>query len=643
MDGKSLDIVQDNIEKLKQLFPNIFSEGKIDFARLKQELGEDVLTKGEHYELSWAGKSEARLEIQKRTTATLIPDKEGSVDFDTAQNIFIEGENLETLRVLQQSYFGRVKMIYIDPPYNTGNDSFVYPDDYSERRDDYQKRTNIIDEEGYLNKQDLWRKNTKENGQYHSAWLSMMYPRLYIARNLLREDGVIFISIGEDEISNIKLLCDEIFGEENCITIFSRLMKSGGAKGRFITPNIDYILAYTKNILLTNDFRSILKEDQIERYYNKTEISGAREGQVYGEERLYKASLDPRANQRYWIKCPDGTFVIPPGVSFPERLEEGEKIAPTSEDGVWKWIYDRYKSEYNLNNIVFKETSTSALIDSTGKQSKWNIYNKLWLEEQKEKGVVPSNFISEFENRQSAKELKDLEIPFDFAKPKDLIKYLLQISKTDEDALILDFFAGSGTTAQAVMELNEEDGGNRRFICVQMPELLEEKDEAYKAGYRTIADICKERIHRSIAKIEKEREGKLEFETKQKLAFAAYKLKPSNFKIWQSDADKMDLAQQLIDFTQSERAESLPQNMLIELLLKNEKEALTINYSFEDGFYKTQKTWFCFEAYVKQQKELLTAGKPQEVIYLNSCFTSDEDLTNLKLELQENNIKLTLV
>ncbi|MBK8922650.1 MAG: site-specific DNA-methyltransferase [Saprospirales bacterium] len=214
MDGQSLNITEERIQQLREIFPEVFSEGKIDFNRLKDVLGENVLFPGEHYELSWAGKAESRREVQKQTTATLIPDPEGSVDFDKAQNIFIEGENLEVLRVLQKSYFGKIKMIYIDPPYNTGNDSFVYPDDFGERQEDYLKRTGAKDEAGFLNKQDLWKKNSKENGQFHSVWLSMMYPRLYLARNLMREDGVIFVSIDDNEVANLRLLMDEVFGKK---------------------------------------------------------------------------------------------------------------------------------------------------------------------------------------------------------------------------------------------------------------------------------------------------------------------------------------------------------------------------------------------------------------------------------------------
>ena len=291
-----------------------------------------------------------------------------------------------------------------------------------------------------------------------------MYARLIILHKLLQDTGLIFISIGEQEISSLKLLCDEVFGEENIVTIFSRQMKSGGAKGKFYTPNIDYILAYAKDIRHLPNFRAILTDKQIATFYTKTETEGIRAGEIYGEERLFKASLDPRPNQRYYIQCPDGSFAIPPGESFPEHLVEGETVLPGKTDKVWKWIYPRYQQEFAQNNIVFKRTNTSGLIDEHGNQCKWNIYNKLWLSEQQDKGVVPSNFITEFENRQSAAEMKKLGITFTYAKPVNLIKYLLTISNQSQSITVLDCFAGSGTTAEAVMRMNSDDGGNRRFI-----------------------------------------------------------------------------------------------------------------------------------------------------------------------------------
>lgn len=249
MDGQSLNITEERINQLRQIFPDVFSEGKVDFNRLQAALGEDVLFPGEHYELSWAGKAEARREVQRQTTATLVPDLEGSVDFDNAKNIFIEGENLEVLRVLQKSYFGKIKMIYIDPPYNTGNDSFVYPDDFAERQEDYLKRTGEKDEAGFLNKQDLWKKNVKESGHFHSVWLSMMYPRLYLARNLMREDGVIFVSIDDNEVANLRLLMDEVFGEENHIGTFiwKRRQNPDNRNQNNISVDHEYIICYSNN------------------------------------------------------------------------------------------------------------------------------------------------------------------------------------------------------------------------------------------------------------------------------------------------------------------------------------------------------------------------------------------------------------
>jgi len=508
----STDNVAGNIEKLMTAFPHCAVEAfdkdgkvcrKLDWDLLRQELSEKLVEGNqERYTLSWPGKREAMLLANSPVAKTLRPCREESVDFDNTKNLYIEGDNLDVLKLLQENYLGKIKMIYIDPPYNTGND-FVYEDDFSEDSESYLKKSNQKDEQG-----NRLVANTESNGRFHSDWLSMMYPRLKLARSLLTDDGVIFISIDDNEVHNLRKLCDEIFGEENFISSISRMMKSGGAKGNFFTPNIDLILVYTKNIHSTLYFRASITEEQIERYYNKQETTDERKGEIYGEERLYKASLDPRPNQRYWIECPDGSFVIPPGVNFPKKIEHGFKIVPTSEDGVWKWIFERYEEERKKGNIIFKQTTTSALVDSDGNKSKWNIYNKLWLKDQAEKGIVPSNFIEKFENRQSAAELKELGITFDFAKPMNLIKYLLQISITSGDDIILDFFSGSATTAHAVMQLNAEDGGNRRFIIVQLPESCDEKSEAYKAGYKNICEIGKERIRRAGKKIHEELDAK---------------------------------------------------------------------------------------------------------------------------------------
>lgn len=647
MDGKSFDIVKEKRDKLRDIIPEAFTENKIDWEKLKAALGDDIEFKNERYVLNWAGKSDAFRALQSPSTATLAPCKEESVNFDATGNIFIEGENLEVLKVLQKSYFGKIKMIYIDPPYNTGNDNFIYPDRFAESKEEYLSRIGDKDEAGLMTREGLFRKNSKDSGHYHSNWLSMMYPRLFLARNLLRNDGVIFVSIDDNEVHNLRLLMNEVFGEENFIVLFSRMMKSGGAKGKFYTPNIDYILAYSKSILETSLFRLSFTDDQIDRFYTKTETKGPRKGEIFGEERLYKASLDPRPNQRYYIKCPDGTFVIPPGVNFPKNIHEGEKVIPTSEDGVWKWIYERYYAELNAGNIVFKETSTSALVNESGKRSKWNIYNKLWLTEQQDKGVVPSNFIADYENRQSAAELKSLDIPFDFAKPVNLIKYLLELVSRDGEAIILDFFAGSCTTAHAVLALNKEDGGNRKFICVQLPEKCDKKSEAFKAGYKTIAEIGKERIRRVVKKFKEEYEGKLDLEGgKKDLGFKVFKLKESNFKIWRSNIEtEEELITQMQQHLEPLDEHAKTEDVLHELLIKS-GVPLTAAIEVKDGYFLANgnEIALMLEKAANKIIKQIIAQKPQKVFTLDRLFKNNDKLkTNTALQMKDAGIKFSVV
>lgn len=391
------------------------------------------------YGLVWEQHEEA-VDVKMQTHIPVFTedeDREITAAPGKPYNFLLEGDNLHSLRLLEKTHRGKIDVIYIDPPYNTGNkDDFCYDDRYVDKDDSFR----------------------------HSKWLSFMSERLKIMQNLLSKTGLILISIGEQELATLRMLCNEIFGEDNYITVFTRQMKSGGAKGKFYTPSTDYVLAYAKNIDGLPNFRAVMTQKQIDVFYKYKEKEGARAGEIYGEERLFKASLDARPNQRYYIECPDGSFVIPPGKTFPSEIEDGSKITPLKTDKVWKWTYPRYQKEKEANNIVFKKTKTSPLVDEDGNQSKWNIYNKLWLSEQQDKGVVPSNLITEFENRQSAKEIKELGVSFTYAKPVNLIKYLLTISNQSKSAIVLDAFAGSGTTAQAVLEINKKDGGSRKFI-----------------------------------------------------------------------------------------------------------------------------------------------------------------------------------
>lgn len=525
MDGLSMNLENANMEKLKSVFPECFAEGKLDIDKLLSLCGEYIDNDFEKYKFEWKGKSECLRLAQKRSTGTLRPCREESVNFDDTQNVYIEGDNLEVLKLLQTAYYNKVKMIYIDPPYNTGND-FVYEDDFADPMARYKEIT-----------QQTTKSNPETMGRYHTNWLNMMYPRLRLAANLLKDDGVIFISIGNDELVNLKKLCDDTFGEENCCGIVSRIMKSGGAKGRFFSPNIEYVLVYAKNMSELGCFREPISEEIIRKLYTAVEESGERKGEKYRPFGLYQSSLDARPNQRYYIECPDGTFVIPPGETMPAKVKDGAMVIPKETDGCWRWSRERYLEEKAKGNIAFKK-SNGVLINSYGQPAEWNIYTKIWLSDRQDEGMVPVDLITKWENRQSKKELQELAIPFDFAKPVDLIKYLITIVENTKNDIVLDFFSGSATTAHAVMQLNAEDGGNRKFICVQLPELCDEKSEAYKAGYKNICEIGKERIRRAGAKILEGKGDQIAIGDEEKetldIGFKVFKLDTSNLKLWDS-------------------------------------------------------------------------------------------------------------
>ena len=389
------------------------------------------------YGLVWE-EHEEKVDVQMRThipVFTEVKEREISAAPNKPYNFLLEGDNLHSLYLLEKTHKGKVDVIYIDPPYNTGK-SFIYDDKMIGDDDEYK----------------------------HSKWLSFMDKRLRIAQRLLNINGIIFISIGDTEISNLKLLCDDIFGEVNCLGIVPRLMKTGGNKGRFFSPNIDYILVYAKDESQARDFKANLDDALVKKLYNKIESNGERKGERYRPFGLYQSSLDERPNQRYYIECPDGTFAIPPGTSMPVKVLDGEKVLPNKGDGCWRWSQDRYIEEKKKGNLVFIESKDGVLIQPDGNKSKWNVYTKIWLSDRAEEGQTPTNFISEFENRHSAKELKDIGLDFDFAKPTKLIKYLFLLTGIGKNGVFLDFFAGSGTTGQAVVEMNNEDGGIRKFI-----------------------------------------------------------------------------------------------------------------------------------------------------------------------------------
>ena len=623
--GHSPDAQQERQQQLlnllRQTAPEVISDNQLNLERLKELMGEERLAPAEHYELSWAGKKDARREIQKKTSHTLRPDANNP---ESAQHMLIEGENLEVLRVLQKSYYGKVKMIYIDPPYNTGNDSFVYPDDYSETLDEYQKRTGEKNEAGFLNKQSLWKKNSKESGQYHSAWLSMMYPRLYLARNLLREDGVIFISIDDNEAANLKLLCDEVFGEENFIAeiVWQRAF-SPKNDAKYLSDSNDYVLLYAKS----------------KRFFNV----GRLERTEAANERYKNLDNDPRG---VWISDNLTVKTYSEKYNYPITTPSGRVVEP-ADGRCWSTSKERMQELIEDNRIWFGANGDNVprLKRFLTDVQQGMVATTLWLHDE-----VGHNQ----EGRQELKELFDDKGYFDGPKPVRLLKRILKVGAVIDNNIVLDFFSGSGSTAHALMELNAEDGGNRQSISVQLPEKLEENSEAYKAGYRTIADITRARIEKVIAKLKAEHPEKTEG-----LACANFTLAPSNFKVWNSDiSDPGAIRQQLDALQNTEKAPDEQIAMLTELLLKNGLGALGVHAISkprklacgitvhrvlrEDDRY----LWLCFEPYVEALRDEILSASPAQVIMLNSCFVGaqgDEQLSNLQLDLAAQDISLLVI
>ncbi|MGA9364860.1 MAG: site-specific DNA-methyltransferase [Bacteroidota bacterium] len=635
LEGTSLDIKTLQLEKLKEIFPEAITEGEIDWEKLKLTLGDELVIANERYVLNWAGKTDAFRAIQTQTTGTLKPQKEQSVNFDTTENIFIEGENLEVLKVLQKSYYGKVKMIYIDPPYNTGNDSFIYPDKFSESKDEYLKRIGDKDEAGYLTKEGLFRKNSKESGQYHSNWLSMMYPRLFLARNLLREDGVIFVSIDDNEVHNLRLMMNEIFGEENFIDcIIWKKRYGGGAKERYLVSLHEYALMYAKNKESLDPLYIPSNPEDIERYYKLKDEKFEKRGPYRTHPMEATKSMGDRPNLVYPIPAPDGTQIMP------KRQ--------------WLWSKERTTKALEKNELEFIK----------GKEG-WTVHTKqYWKDEngkirQSKAFSVIDDVYTQHGTNEIIEMFGDAQI-FPFPKPTGLLKPLIQLgSSPDSEDIILDFFGGSGTTAQAVLELNKEDGGNRKFILVQLAEKTEEDSEAYKAGYKTITGICKERLRRACKKIkeEAEKDAGLFAEKKLDLGFKAFRLEPSNFKVWRTDMieSEDDLKKQMEAFVDPTRARSEADDMAWEILLKSGYELTTPMeklevasvpvYSISNGEVMVALEKISQEAInAIIAKKSATADKPKRVVCLDRLFAGNDQLkTNNALQMKDAGVEFRTI
>lgn len=529
--SQSENIVESNIDKLKALFPEIVTEGKIDFKVLQEVLGNELEEGEEYYRFTWAGKSNARREAQKPSTGTLRPAPEESVDWDTTENLYIEGDNLEVLKLLQKGYAGKVKMIYIDPPYNTGKD-FVYKDNYKDNLRNYQEVTGQLDEEG--NKIST---NSDSDGRYHSNWLNMMYPRLRLARNLLKEDGVIFMSIDDNEVENLKKIGNEIFGEENFQGYVSRATgtPTGGGNAALVNK-VDYLLVFSKSgkteilgLPLTESEQKIYdKKDEFGKYL----IRPLR--RTGGEDRR-----EDRPSMYYAIKAPDNTDVFP--------------IAPAGYES--RWICGKEKAiELEKNNLLEWKNGDDG----------WVLYQKFYLEGRLKQ---PSNLWDDVEgNKKATRQVKKLfgdKKVFDFPKPVGLIERMIQMINFENNDIVLDFFSGSGSTAHAIMQVNTSDNVNRKHIQVQLPEATEDKTIASKAGYKTIAEIGKERIRRAAKKIAEEHPEKAK---DLDLGFKVFKLDTSNIKGWDGNPDNLD--DSLFDAQDNIKTDRTEHDVLYEILLK---------------------------------------------------------------------------
>jgi adenine-specific DNA-methyltransferase len=620
MNGESLNTAEELLKKLRESVPQAFSEDKLDLYKLQTLLGDAINNDSERYQLSWAGKSEAYKVLQMPTTATLIPQPEQSVNWDASENIFIEGENLEVLKVLQKSYYGKIKMIYIDPPYNTGSDSFIYPDKFSETKEEYLKRIGDKDEEGYMMKEGLFRKNSKENGQFHSNWLNMMLPRLFLARNLLKEDGVIFVSIDDNEQANLKLLMDEVFGEENFLGQFVWKRRTSSALAeKNISTDHEYVISFAKNKELVSF------SGQQKTYSGYSNPDNDPRGEWRADNLTVGMNKDQRPNQYY-------TLVDP----------KTQKKYPGNPNRVWAYIPSSMNELISEGKIIFP--------DDTGKRPMLKRFKNELKNDRDPVSTWLSGVGLNSEGTRINQELLGGNF-FNYAKPVSLIVRLVENIISDDD-IVLDFFAGSGTTAQAVIEFNFTYAKNAKYICIQLPEKLEERSEPTNNGFESVSDICIARINKVIDKVKSQKVGRFEFNELSDLGFRVYSLGNSNFKIWRGDLieSEAELTKQMELFVTPQRANARSENILWELLIKNGVTLTEKIQRIEAGegasIYHTSDKRFAFvlDKYTPEVQEKVLALKPRTVICLDSLFQGQDMVkTNAQLKLEDNGITFKTV
>lgn len=636
--GESLDIKSDRLKKLKELFPELFSENQVDWEKLKAAFGDDINFSNERYVLNWAGKSDAFKVLQISTTATLKPILGESVNFDTTENVFIEGENLEVLKVLQKSYYNKVKCIIIDPPYNTGSDSFIYPDKFSEKKEDYLKRIGDKDEEGYLMKEGLFRKNSKDSGHYHSNWLNMMYPRLFLAKNLLRDDGVIFVHIDDNEVHNLRIVMNEIFGEENFIAelVWEKKKKGAFLSGKY-TNIKEYILVYCKN---EKSFSGLIGEinDDLGTYPCINETNNR-------EIRTIPAGIKSKFKEKnYFLKKGSKISVTTMDLILHSDLviKEGILAEELIIEGNWRYSQDAMEEFAEADELYITEDLYLRRIVTHPRYKKLKDILPKEAKDQESKINLKNLFSTGWGTNEDAKEeirlLTGVKNLMDYPKPVILLLKLM-VSIRENDFIVMDFFAGSGTLAQAVYELNSQDGGKRKFICVQLAENTPKNSNAYKAGYTTIADVAKTRMKKAIDKINNEKKDLFSPEISNlDLGFKVFKLSQSNFKIWRSDEiTEENLVQQLDVFTKPVNEGADKTNILYELMLKAGYK-LTDIVEYTNNYYSVNggELIILLDTITDKIIEQIITSKPKKVITLDSLFTNNDQLkTNTVLQMRD--------
>ena len=595
LDMESKDIVNENIEKIAELFPNVIVESEngksIDFDLLKQELSREIVEGNkEKYQLTWPGKKEAIVNANTPCNKTLRPLKEKSVDFENTKNIYIEGDNLEVLKILQESYLNKIKCIYIDPPYNTGND-FIYNDNFDKSINQELKESGQIDENG-----DKLIANNESNGRFHSDWLSMMYSRLKLSRNLLKEDGLIFISIDDNEIDNLKKILIEIFGEKNFVSQLIWKSKSGGANdSKNIACDHEYIVVFAKDINKVS--LNLDKEAQVTSYYNNIDENGRK----YSLERLDKQSLGYIESLDFPIVGPDGREYIV------EHKNPNNKVAR------WRWGKDTVKEKYN--ELVFK-------------------YPYVYTKNYEKEGVIPRSLLIEDRfgrtrtGKTDLKELfEDIDV-FDFPKPIKLLQYICEIVLKDNE-IVLDFFSGSGTMAQSLFNCNIKNSTNNKFILIQLNEKCSNNSKACQNGFKTICDIGQERIRRAAEKLKSEANKKIDF------GFRVYQVDSSNMKdIYYSPIDVKQ--QNLFDYVSNIKEDRTSEDLLIQVIIDL---GLTLDLKVEEKNILNNKIYFvdenaliaCFdnEININVVNEICKYN-PLKVVFKDESFKMDNDKINLQ-------------